>query len=581
MRQVALSAVPTLVRKLESLLAFLVRLACVAGVVAMVCCSSVCAQSPEFAGTPLNPARSSDETQVAMIPDGNGGAYVSFKTGPGVNLFNCPVVVVHLLADGQSDPAWDPSPLTGLYSDTEHIAPMLPVEDGSLWVFGGRTGGSSGAPWFAQRRAGPAAVLQQVRSLPTPPGFAPSYTFAIRGPNGRLWFVRPRVDAVRFGPDTIMTSFPTSVPVNFLGGGVVSPNNGVGEDGVGGAYIVLGLPNVNADNFVQLTDLIVYRLAADGTVPWSPPSRVVTTAVRDQFAPQVLADSTNGVLIVWVDRRSLSTFDDIYALRLLPDGSLAPGWALNGSPLAAVTGLQFAPAVASDGAGGAWVVWTDSRSGANDLFFTHVTPSGTPAPGFPAGGRALVAAPGTQTEARLVPDGAGGFLCAWQDHRNGGPDLYGLHIAPDGSVAPGWEPNGSALCTNPASQSAPVLVSTSPGHAIMAWLDGREGLMHAFAMAFPATGAPLATPRTGGGALALSACANPARGEIELELSSPEAEDLRLTLFDAGGRVLSDRAFHGPLQRARVRFDRVSPGLYFARATQGGAQIMRRIAVVQ
>ena len=75
--------------------------------------SRATAQTADAAGAPVNALRSSEEAQLTMIPDGSGGAYVSLKSATlGLFEFNCPVTVVHLLANGGSDPAWSATPLT-------------------------------------------------------------------------------------------------------------------------------------------------------------------------------------------------------------------------------------------------------------------------------------------------------------------------------------------------------------------------------------------------------------------------------------------------------------------------------------
>jgi hypothetical protein len=519
-----------------------------------------------------------------MITDGAGGAYLTLKTSPdGATVFHtCPVTVAHLLPGALRDPAWDAGPVTGLYSDMEHVAPVLPLADGTLWVFGQRSGVGPTTPYLARRRDRTGVLLADVGTLPTPPGFVPTYSHFLRGPGGSAWLVRSRVDAVRFDPDGNMTDIPTPVPASSIGlFGPPGPTSAVAEDGEGGAYIVGGLSNLNSDAATQLTDLFVYRFTADGSLPWSPAMRVVTIAPRHQFEPQMIASATDGALIVWTDQRTLANGDDIYALKLLADGSIAPGWQVNGRAIAATTGLQFSPAIASDGLGGVWVSWIDDRAGGNDVYFTHVLADGSAAPGFPVNGRVLCAAPGTQVAVRLAEDGAGGFLCAWQDYRDGEADLYGSHITATGAVASGWMVDGSAVCTNPAAQGAPLLVATAPGRAFVAWLDSREGPQYAYALELTSGGPNLGAPPSVRGRLTLAPRSNPMRHGVDLLVSSADAGPIQLTLLDVSGRLLFERTLHGPLQHGSFHLDGVGVGLYFARARNSGGETVCRIAVVR
>jgi hypothetical protein len=69
----------------------------------------------------------------------------------------------------------------------------------------------------------------------------------------------------------------------------------------------------------------------------------------------------------------------------------------------------------ADGVGGFFVIWDDLRSGnpGVDILAQHVLRSGTVDPVWPLNGRALTAATGTQSGARVVSDGGSGAIATW------------------------------------------------------------------------------------------------------------------------------------------------------------------------
>jgi hypothetical protein len=75
------------------------------------------------------------------------------------------------------------------------------------------------------------------------------------------------------------------------------------------------------------------------------------------------SDGSGGALLVWSDYRNAYTTDaDIYLQRVLPSGQIAPGWPVNGLPVCTAIGIQYAQRMATDGAGGVVIAWSDKRS---------------------------------------------------------------------------------------------------------------------------------------------------------------------------------------------------------------------------
>jgi hypothetical protein len=90
-----------------------------------------------------------------------------------------------------------------------------------------------------------------------------------------------------------------------------------------------------------------------------------------QYA-QLVSDGAGGAVFTWQDERNGTS--DIYAQRL--NGSGVAQWTSSGVPVSTAGGVQSAPALASDGASGAILAWTDLRSGDSDTYAQRVERSG-------------------------------------------------------------------------------------------------------------------------------------------------------------------------------------------------------------
>lgn len=112
---------------------------------------------------------------------------------------------------------------------------------------------------------------------------------------------------------------------------------------------------------------------------------------------------------------------------------------MNGAPVCAAPGTQIEPQLAYDGLGGAWIAWLDYRDGDApnpSLFATRLSPNGTPAPGWPVDGQLVSAT--VRSDGVLVRSDPGGAIVAWQDLRSGvvgQDDVYAQRIVQDGPVA--------------------------------------------------------------------------------------------------------------------------------------------------
>lgn len=259
-------------------------------------------------------------------------------------------------------------------------------------------------------------------------------------------------------------------------------------DDSGGAYVAY-VNRATDPHFVYL-----HRVTDDQSRNLD--ARVCATG-GDQDAVGMVPDGESGAILVWEDRRN-GSFAQVYAQRVLPDMSVAPGWPVDGlrlcsQPTAPGDRRLFLgeeidqSSVASDGSGGAFVVWRDFRAGAwtADLYAQHVRGDGTLEAGWPADGLPICRAAGDQLWPSVAADGAGGLYVAWEDERaqSGDTNIFVQHV--DGSGVLRFEADGLALCDAAGAQERPIVAADGVGGAYVAWIDARGGAPLAYAAKVP------------------------------------------------------------------------------------------------
>src|SRR5436309_2026881 len=79
--------------------------------------------------------------------------------------------------------------------------------------------------------------------------------------------------------------------------------------------------------------------AGHSAADWPPEGRLLCTNCRAS-GPAIAPDGASGAFISWVDRRNglSGSNDDLYLQRVLPSGNLAPGWPADGLPVCTAPG---------------------------------------------------------------------------------------------------------------------------------------------------------------------------------------------------------------------------------------------------
>jgi hypothetical protein len=233
-----------------------------------------------------------------------------------------------------------------------------------------------------------------------------------------------------------------------------------------------------------LLGLVLTTQASVASAEWFPNGTPLCTEPHGQDLAAATSDGAGGAIVVFGDHREAEPSGALYAQRVLVNGSIAPGWPVDGRPVCSAGHAEYATAV-PDGAGGALIFWDTT-----DLFAQHLTASGDVAPGWSACGLPVCVAPLVQYAAAAIPDGAGGAFVTWQDNRTDASDLYVQHMNSTGALA--WTPSGVPVCTAPGLQAAPKLISDGGSGIFITWEDSRSGAPHVYAQHVDGSGAIVA-----------------------------------------------------------------------------------------
>jgi len=197
----------------------------------------------------------------------------------------------------------------------------------------------------------------------------------------------------------------------------------IASDGSGGAIVAWEDYRITS----SAQGIYAQRVSSAGTTMWAPQDGIVLcdTFSGDEGSLQVLTDGAGGAYLVWRDVRNAAVSgSDIYAQRMSGAGSEL--WGAGDVVVSAAPDKQQTFDAVSHSAGGVIVSWTDFRPDTfTDIYAQHLDPSGTPS--GPVDGAPVSTAFSSQYAPSIASDGAGGAIIAWFDYRDSavsGSDVY-------------------------------------------------------------------------------------------------------------------------------------------------------------
>lgn len=230
-------------------------------------------------------------------------------------------------------------------------------------------------------------------------------------------------------------------------------------------------------------ELRLHRFIYDGSPhpSWTSTGVLVTDAPGWNQSGIVVSDRQSGAYVAWYD--STSDTVRVLAQHFGPDGERHPAWNQIGNAypprlvLPSPDMSLFLRSMATTSSG-VLILLLDLFSSVPWL--VAVQPDGSLVSGWPETGlRIPVVGDGSfwepyQYKLGVTPEDriiVGGAHTRYQSEE--GTDLWAIALAADGTVLPGWQAPGQALCSTTGGQFAPDLALSANGTFKMAWLDTR------------------------------------------------------------------------------------------------------------
>jgi len=227
------------------------------------------------------------------------------------------------------------------------------------------------------------------------------------------------------------------------------------SDGNGGAFCVY---SYTIDGKQKL---YLQKINSAGSQVWSS-GKTVSDDGYEQLSPDIIADGSSGVIIVW-QRAYSSTDNDIMAQKFSALGTQE--WGNYGTYICTDTIDQQTPRLVTDNSGGAIIVWIDYVSGDNGIYGQRVNSAGANQWGSK---KAICDISSDQINPELISCGAHGAMVVWQDLRSGNYDIYAQRVDSSGNLL--WAADGNVIINSANHEISPKIVSNGSGGAFITWL---------------------------------------------------------------------------------------------------------------
>jgi len=214
--------------------------------------------------------------------------------------------------------------------------------------------------------------------------------------------------------------------------------------------------------------LFAQRVDADGNRVWgASPVRICFDPHGQEVYHSAQIES-GSIVIAWADSRNGTSDKNIYAQRINLDGALL--WGPSGVPVATMAGKQDSPFIASDGLGGAIVIWNNycNQYYPNNfgIWSQRLDASGQPL--WPSEGIPIETSCWLGDRTGIIPDFAGGAIVFW----NAGSLSYGTILMAQKLDSLGnalWEIPGKPISESAYKCINPRAIPDGEGGAAFSW----------------------------------------------------------------------------------------------------------------
>jgi len=365
-----------------------------------------------------------------VLGDGSGGAFVAWSDGRGAT---ADIYVTRLTASGTLAAGW---PANGLLASTggsstvkDDVGPLLVTDAaGGVFVVWTLNYGSTDVDIYGSHvTSTPSVAWSGTLFGPLGEQFAPR---AVADGNGGLFVGFQDNENGSYTHAKVMRVSPTGTlswgPL-YIGTGASTYNQvgfDIAADGTGGVFGVCA-----ESSYGTYTNIAGNHFLANGTndPTWGGYKTIAPESNLDQGSPVAASDGSGGLITAFADFRYGTA--DVFVQRTGPYGLPYNGWPDGGVAASTASANQWPSSMVPDGSGGVVIAFTDDRLGLDYLLYAvRVLGNGNIAPGWSYGGTAVdlggeIDTPGQEPMA--VSDGSGGAMFAWRDTRGAAP--FGLN----------------------------------------------------------------------------------------------------------------------------------------------------------
>ncbi|MBN2069899.1 MAG: T9SS type A sorting domain-containing protein [Candidatus Krumholzibacteriota bacterium] len=233
----------------------------------------------------------------------------------------------------------------------------------------------------------------------------------------------------------------------------------IATDGSGGVIVTWD------DDRASSNDIYAQRVDLNGIIKWDLDGIPICVRANQQTFPRIVSDETGGAIITWQG----STVS-LYAQRVDADGDTL--WAANGIVVCSNPyGSRSDPQIAIDGSGGAVLCWYDSRT-PRGIYGQRIDAAGDTL--WNGAGAKICLAVGSMSDPRIASDGSGGAAIVWKEslrQQYDYGDVYAQTVDADGYAQ--GPSGGIAVCTAVNEQRYVHIATDSTGGGIITWTDNR------------------------------------------------------------------------------------------------------------
>jgi len=166
--------------------------------------------------------------------------------------------------------------------------------------------------------------------------------------------------------------------------------------------------------------------------------------------------------------------------------SIDDNWNYTEMVICNASGAEWNKQICKDGAGGAFIVWQDSRNGNWDIFIQRISSNGVPL--WEKNGLLICNTSKEQVHPKICSDGKGGVFITWYDFISG-PDYGPINIQRvsfNGEIM--WKNNGIAISDESINTIEPIISRDGEGGIFVIWRQGGSGIYNLYTQRINSTG---------------------------------------------------------------------------------------------